>query len=246
MIIDFVPGNTLTPQVSRQPANIKLFASFLNNLHALEIDELAADGYFKRSKKWLEAAIRNKANFPSMMPDLIDKIKEIELVVSKNKIPRKLIHCDLISRNIIAFAGTFKLIDWPAAGYGNPYCDFIDFVDFHLFDESEIRLFLESYFVRELKQQEWDLFVIQRPIPSLVRVIGSFAFMPDIHSKEIYNDMLNDPKLMSFNKLINDFAENKLEASQSVISCVFLKEAQRQLTSKDFQESYRRLDQGPT
>lgn len=246
MIIDFVPGNTLTPKVAKKPEYIKLFAKFLSNLHALNIDKVTADGYFKRSKNWLLKAMKNQANFPSILPNLVDKINEIAAVVCSYKIPQKLIHGDLISRNIILNAGNFTLIDWPAAGFGNPYWDFIDYVDFQLFDDAEIRMFLESYFSRELKQQEWDLFVVQRPVPSLVRVIGSFAFMPDIQSKEIYNEMLNDPKLMSFNKLINDFADNKLKASQTEITCAFLKEAQRQLTSKEFQEAYSRLSHGPT
>jgi thiamine kinase-like enzyme len=147
----------------------------------------------------------------------------------------------LISRNIMFDGEKFRLVDWPASGYGNPYWDFIDFVDFQSFNKQEICLFLTEYHNREITQEEWDLFVVLRPIPSIVRVIGGFAFMPDVKSKMFYDQKRNEASLITFNQLINDFALDKMNVEHWQVTMAFLLEAERQLENEEFKSSLDRL-----
>lgn len=241
MVIEFLPGGTLVPKESKKPENIKRFASFLNELHHLKIEDLTADGYFKRGKEWLLKAKKNEPCFPTGMDKLIKAIDEIESIVMDYPFPKRLIHSDLISRNIMFDGKDFKLVDWPASGYGNPYWDIIDYVDFQSFDKQEILLFLTSYFDRELSQEDWDLFVVLRPIPSIVRVIGGFAFMPDVKRKEFYDRKRENQNLITFHQLINDFAQDRMDVEHWEVTMAFLIEAEEQIASKEFQAAFNNL-----
>lgn len=241
MVLEYLPVHTLLPAESKQPKNLELFARFLHELHHVEIERLSADGYFKRAKDWLFKAEKNRDNFPTGMDKLLEAVDEIEHVMSAHLIPERLIHSDLISRNIMFDGEQFKLVDWPASGYGNPYWDFIDFIDYQALNEQEARLFFAAYYGREITQTEWDIFVVLRPVPSIVRLIGGFAFMPDIRSKAFYDEKRQANRLPTFNQAINDFAFGQLNIEPWELTLLFLLEAERQLKSEEFKSSYARL-----
>lgn len=243
MIIGFVPGETLRPSQIDE-ALLKQFALFLRTLHQTEMEKpLKSDSYFKRGREWLEKAKERQAEYPKEAEALIKQFKQLSEQLEPLLENEQLIHNDLISRNILYDGHQFTLVDWPASGVGDKFWDFIDFADFQNLSDEQAKQFMRFYFEREIKQAEWDKFVALRPIPTIVRFIGGFAFMSPLKSKEDLELRLKNNVLISFSQLMNDFAEDTMDIDNWDLVLIFLKEAQRQVNQPVFTEAVKRLSQ---
>lgn len=237
MVIEFLPGRTIVPADIYKKGTLASFSVFLKDLHELQInEEVVADSYIQRGQEWLNKARTKNKTLPRVIEDAVTDFEIISKVIEKLPSNVGLIHNDLISRNIMILPNGFKLVDWPASGYGDIFWDFIDFADFLNLSKEQVKDFFSEYFQRPITQKEWDKFVIMRPIPSIVRAIGGFAFMPDLPTDEkFWSDKWQDREsLISFTTLINDFATDKMNVDNPELILVFLKEANRQISSEEF------------
>lgn len=241
MIIAFLPGRTLLPKDVQTAEGMAAFAQFLRQVHALSIEGYSAKSHFERADEWLQIAKEKGVDFPEQFKKAYQAMGVVKEVLDRIPVKPVLIHNDLIPLNIMMDGTSFKLVDWPAAGMGDPFWDLIDFTVFLGFDDTQTRTFLSAYLERAVTPEEWDRFVVMRPVPSVVRAVGGFAFLKEVYPAEFYDEKCASGELVSFAKMIDDFALGQLSLSLSELICLFLNDAQRQFQDSEYLKALERL-----
>ncbi len=82
------------------------------------------------------------------------------------------IHHDLNSFNILANQDEVKLIDWETVSVGDdPAVDLAIFSNFHIFDETLVLPFLQSYYGRKPTKEELAKFTVMRPMGYMLHAL---------------------------------------------------------------------------
>lgn len=241
MIIEFIPGRTILKKDLEHPEDIISFAQFLRKLHEIPMEKYEATSPLQRGDEWLSIAQKENKSFPSQFDTIAKKIDEVEEVLSNMPAQKVFIHNDLMPLNIMIDNSSYKLIDWPEAGSGHPFWDLTTFSDFNNLSDEEIKILLHEYLGRDATQKEMDLFTIMRPVSMFMRTIGGVAFDKEPRSTEFYDENLQESKLPSFRKMINDFSLGQLTLPLWQVMLICFKEAMRRVNEPKFDQALQRL-----
>jgi len=125
LVLDFVEGQTLSPQDVREPARLPRIAALLRRVHT-EVAEhlrgpvLAFDVFRVLLDYAAELRQRQSAHLPSL-PALLSHTTQLERELGRVDIVFS--HNDLLAANLIDDGARLWLIDWDYAGFNSPLFD---------------------------------------------------------------------------------------------------------------------------
>ena len=241
IIIEFIPGLTILKNDLEHSEDIISFAKFLRKVHEIPMEKYEATSPLKRGDEWLDIAKKENKSFPSRFDAISKKIDEVEEVLLHMPAKQVFIHNDLMPLNIMIDNSLYKLVDWPEAGRGDALWDLTTFSDFNNLSDEEIMILLRGYLGREITQKEMDLFTIMRPVSTFLRTIGGIAFDKEPRSTEFYDKNIQEGKLPSFRKMIDDFSLGQLTLPLWQVTLISFIESMRQINDPNFDQALQRL-----
>lgn len=144
MIMDFVPGSTVNPEIWNSQENLKTFLHLVKQLHQPNQDFSIGHTLIERTRIQLHTLQTSEIPYPKVAVN--NALKKLSLIeeIFKNE-PLVPCHNDLNSLNIITDGETFKIIDWADAGFGSFYQDLSGFLLVSGKNAEEQKAVLELY-----------------------------------------------------------------------------------------------------
>ena len=241
IIIEFLPGRTMLKNDLERSEDIIAFAQFLRKVHEIPMEKYEATSPLKRGDEWLLMAKERDKSLPSLFDAVSKKIEQVKKVLTHMPTKKVFIHNDLMPPNIMISGSSFKLIDWPEAGTGNPFWDLTAFCDWNNCTDAERKIFLEGYFGRVLTEKEQALFTIMRPVSTFIRAVGGFTFEQESYSTEFYDQHLRNG-LPHFTKMVEDFSLGQLVLPLWQVALICFAETVRMINDPSFGEALNRLN----
>lgn len=172
IILDYIPGQEAKAQDFQNPLLIDKMANTLRTLHQAKRPFPIAVSPFTRFNDFLQ---KNPCQ-----SNALKKIKlcmdEIEKTLRFYPVPPSPTHLDLhLSNIILKDKEEIYLIDWVNGGIADPFFDLATFSYFAELNETQIEIFLNSYFQRVPSEIEKARFNIIFPIRIMVIAASFFA-----------------------------------------------------------------------
>ncbi len=144
ILMDYIPGGTLSIEQARQPEFIVHFAHLLRKVHALPINPYWAPSFKSQMEEfyWLYSHTDSKR---SIWDDAIAIIREGALQLQNLNAPMVNTHGDLNPRNILVSDQGIYVIDWGDGMYTDPFHDLGFFSIMMDYNSTQEAFLLECY-----------------------------------------------------------------------------------------------------
>ncbi len=185
MIMDFVKGDTLSPELFSNEDKLCVFLQTMKRLHEPTRDFPTGLTVFERIRTQVEKIKQNEIPFPKEAVDnALKKLSHIEEMFKEEMLVP--CHNDLNSLNVIAEGAVFKFIDWTDAGMGYAYNDLGYFILVNNIEEKRHCEILNHYLGRLPSEQELLLLKLMKQV-SMFRIYTSIfsAFEPSMPDWEM-------------------------------------------------------------
>lgn len=157
MIIEFVKGDSLVPDIANTPGIIKSIATSLTKSHHASASFAHVSDMFKRiDAKYKKLQCSGKLK--DILENGLQQVKNIEARLKNLVIPSVPCHNDLHSGNIFVNGNRMILIDWGDAALSNPYYDIAAFFALNGVKTENEKLFFE-YYDAKLLTREWHAYI---------------------------------------------------------------------------------------
>ncbi len=235
MIMQFIPGRTVSEVDFTEPANIAAFAKFIKTMHSLEADFPSAVSPFRRFDDFYVKMMKSPAILPARFLEVKILMGELEELFQLWPVKNVPSHLDLHPLNIMLWENRFFLVDWVNGGMSDPYFDLATFCIFHGLNSTTEILFLSAYLGREPTKLEWHRFIVTQPIRLLV--IAAALFSSNSDNSISYEKLLQDKSLPSW----QDFTKKGAIWPHSHLGACMFKTALALIDQEQFQDSLHSL-----
>ncbi len=152
LVTRFLKAQPLPPVELKQPENIRKVAALLKTMHAMA-DIPGEFIVFRVVEDYEQVARRYQVVFPDNYDWLKARMYEAERILSKEALPLRPCHNDLLNENFLKDGDRIYLLDWEYAGMGDIYFDLANLSVNHEFSDTEDQWLLEAYFGRTTERQ---------------------------------------------------------------------------------------------
>ena len=161
ILMDYVPGGTLTIEYSKKPEIIANIASLMRKVHSLPKNPFNAPTFKEHMEKFYLEHSKGSNNL-EIWGAAISIIREGSLELGKLDSPSVNTHGDLSPRNILVASQTLYFIDWSEEMYTEPFHDLGYFSILMDYSSCEDELLLNSYLLRQATTNEKKRFLIAK------------------------------------------------------------------------------------
>jgi thiamine kinase-like enzyme len=151
LVVAFVEGQTLTPEMLRQPAMLPRLVELIRACHTRLPAHLRGPLLmfwpFHILRDYAATLGRGQSRWQQHLPRLLDAAAALERLISPVDIA--FCHNDLLAANLIDDGSRLWLIDWDYAGFNSPLFDLANLASNNGFDAGAERELLRLYFGRE-------------------------------------------------------------------------------------------------
>jgi thiamine kinase-like enzyme len=144
IITHFIEGRPLPIEELGKPENIAEVARILHKIHSLPPIK-GEFSVFLVVKEYTSLGLQYGVPFPDNFNWLIDRLVEIQKVLSVHPSELSVCHNDLLNENFL-FDGQIRILDWEYAGMGDRFFDLANFSVNHSFDDEQDQCLLYNYF----------------------------------------------------------------------------------------------------
>lgn len=148
LVMDFVDGETLTPEGLRKEGELGRIAPLIQRIHrdvARHLDGSAVMFCpFQVARRYITILARDSSGWAAEIPRLSKFNDELEEAVSP--VDRALCHNDLLAANVIDDGKRLWLLDWEYAGFNDPLFDLANLASNNEFDPAAEESLLSIYF----------------------------------------------------------------------------------------------------
>ncbi len=232
IIMEFIPGCTVTPAHFEDSDGLANFAHCLKKLHQSSERFPIAYSPFRRFHEFL--AKGTQQNLTSQLFEAKAAMEHLEALLQLYPLPNVPTHLDLNSLNIMLVNKQFFLVDWVNGGMSDPYFDLATFAVFQNLNEAQTIAFLQYYFGRSPNQVEWNRFVVTQPIRLFVIAAAFLALSEDVSPPEI----LELPSLADF---LRNYASGNTSLSHRQIGSIMLNAGINLINEQNFLKSFKDL-----
>ncbi|MBI9091222.1 MAG: phosphotransferase family protein [Desulfobacterium sp.] len=161
----FIDGKTLhVPDFSTDEADsyISMIAKKLHEVHNTKEEFKGKFDFFEEVHSYIKLIGKNKIENYDGHDKVMEKLADMEGILSKNPRPQSPTHNDPLPENWIVKDGEIFFIDWEYGGIGDPHMDLAAFsLEVGLTEEQE-QFFLNQYFGRDVTDKEYAFILIDR------------------------------------------------------------------------------------
>lgn len=154
MIIEYVNGSSLTPEIANKPQIIESISRSLSLLHNSCVTFAHASHIFTRIYSKY-----NKLSCSGQLKNILENssnhVQQIEKKLKDIIVPLVPCHNDLNPGNIFVDNNQVTLIDWGDAALANPYYDIAVFLVLNVVESENEKLFFQHYDTK-LLSSEWQ------------------------------------------------------------------------------------------
>jgi thiamine kinase-like enzyme len=184
IIMDFVHGQTLTPELLQDLSTLNAVVKKIKALHLSSGGFPKGETVFDKITKQLEKLKQSNIPYPTTKVEAsLEKLKEIASEFQNE--PLVPCHNDLNCLNVLKEENGFKFVDWTGAGYGYAFNDLGFFSLVNQIGEERHKDLLIAYLDREPTQRELHLLNTIKKV-SLLRIFAANfpAYEPAIDNLE--------------------------------------------------------------
>lgn len=161
ILMDYVPGGTLSIEYSKKPEIIANVACLMRKVHCLPKSPFNAPDFKEHMEKFYSEYSKGSKNL-EVWETAISIIREGSLELEKLESPSVNTHGDLNPRNILMASQTLYFIDWSEGMYTEPFHDLGYFSILMDYSSCEDELLLNSYLLRQATTNEKKRFLIAK------------------------------------------------------------------------------------
>lgn len=159
ILMDYLPGNTITPQEAKKIHHSKMIAKALHKVHTIENPYTRTQSIEKIEE--LYQKLHQQCIHQDLLNEAICLIRQAQKEVVDRK--RVNLHGDLNPRNIFITDAGVRFIDWSDTSKEDPFFDVSYFSLFSDYTPEQEEFFLTEYLEQELTAEEWhQFFIIKR------------------------------------------------------------------------------------
>ncbi len=147
ILMDYIPGGTLTIEYSKKPEVIANIAGLLRKVHELPKNPFNAPSFKEHMEKFY-IKYSQGSNNSEIWETAISIIRQGSAELQKLESPSVNTHGDLSPRNILVAFQTLYFIDWSEEMYTEPFLDLGYFSILMDYNPREENLLLENYLLR--------------------------------------------------------------------------------------------------
>jgi thiamine kinase-like enzyme len=150
LVTKFIEGRPIPAEELKQPENLALVASVLNEIHAMP----SIPGVFSPFlvvRNYTKIAQEHQVTFPEKFDWLISQMNDAEAAMQNTSRIQRPCHNDLLNGNFL-LANKLYVLDWEYAGMGDVFFDLANFSNNHELSEDEDHFLLDCYFGRVSSQ----------------------------------------------------------------------------------------------
>jgi thiamine kinase-like enzyme len=155
LVVDFVEGRTLTPEMLREEGMLARIAALIRDCHAKMPQHLRGPLLmfwpFHVLRDYAATLREGASRWTSELPRLMEIGTRLERLVSPVEIA--FCHNDLLAANLIDDGTRLWLIDWDYAGFNSPLFDLANLASNNGLDAAQESELLRLYFEREAEAE---------------------------------------------------------------------------------------------
>lgn len=173
ILMDYIPGGTLSHESSKDPKNIRAIGEAIARVHAIPKGKVETIDFENAMQKYYREIV-------DRAPEPEDLDKAIQIIHCATPQLKKLqgvqtnIHGDLNPRNIFVRDNKVYFIDWSETLWDDPFLDLAYYVVLTGYDEKEEILLLESYLGRPLKEVERERYRLAKKLTYARLCLGAY------------------------------------------------------------------------
>jgi thiamine kinase-like enzyme len=152
MVLEFIPGETMSPTSLRSPRMAARMAHSFHRLHAAP-RFLQDFDMFRLIERYLRIVEQHGVTIPAGYRDRLSTVAEIERAVGAFALPSAPCHNDLLSENFIDDGTALRIVDYELSGNNDPCFDLGNTAQEAEFDQDLRAALCESYFGRRDPRQ---------------------------------------------------------------------------------------------
>ncbi len=161
ILMDYIPGGTLTIEHSKKPEVIATIADLLRKVHASPKNPFNAPSFIEHMEKFYIQYSQGSKN-SEIWETAISIIRQGSAELQKLESPSVNTHGDLSPRNILVTLQTIYFIDWSEEMYTEPFLDLGYFSVLMDYSPHEENLLLKNYLLRNPTTIEKKRFCIAK------------------------------------------------------------------------------------
>lgn len=161
ILMDYVPGGTLTIESSKKPEIIGNVARLMRKVHSLPKNPFNVPGFKEHMEKFYLEHSKGSNNL-EIWEAAISIIRAGSLELEKLESPSVNTHGDLNPRNILVTPQRLYFIDWSEEMYTEPFHDLGYFSILMDYNSYEDDLLLNNYLLRQITINEKKRFLIAK------------------------------------------------------------------------------------
>lgn len=205
ILMDYIPGRTLTIEHSKRPETIAEVSNLMRKVHSLPKNPFNAPCF----KEYMEQ-FYNKYSKDSKKIDIwkaaISIIKEGALDLEKLGSPSVNTHGDLNPRNVLMASQRLYFIDWSEEMYTEPFHDLSYFSILMDYSSGDDELLLKSYLLREATTAEKKRFLVAKKMNFARLAMGGLYIWNKFSAETEKEDSAQELKEWSY--YVKCFASN--------------------------------------
>jgi len=245
IIMEFIPGRTVSPADFKEADKLKRFAEFLGHLHKSPQDFPLARSPFDRFDDFLKKGKQSGQAYPSRFEEAEIVMHKIQKVFNAHCLPLVPTHLDLHPLNIMMHEADFSLVDWVNGGKSYASFDLATFSVFHELDDDREQIFLTHYFGRSPTEFEWNCFIIAKPVRFFVIAAAFLTQTPEDVSPAFYDNVLMDDNIISLHDFVNKQIAGEMILPHWQIGLMMLKVAFELVDSSNFKNALSKINSMP-
>ena len=183
LVMDFVDGETLTPERLRNEGELGRIAPLIQRVHrdvARHLDGRAAMFQpFQVARRYMTILTRDGSGWAAEIPRLSEIKDQLEEAVSP--VDSALCHNDLLAANVIDDGKRLWLLDWEYAGLNDPLFDLANLASNNDFDPAAEEALLSGYFAAPPDRDMWNRFGAMKCASLMRETLWSMT--AEIHSE---------------------------------------------------------------
>ena len=161
ILMDYIPGGTLTIEQSKRPEVVAKVASLMRKVHGLPKNPFNAPSFKEHMEKFYAKYSQGSKNLDTW-DAAISIIRQGSLELNQLGSPSVNTHGDLSPRNILMSSQTLYFIDWSEEMYTEPFQDLGYFSILMDYNSRDDDLLLTSYLLRNPTINEKKRFLIAK------------------------------------------------------------------------------------
>jgi len=151
IVTRFINGKPIPPNIIKQPDYLSRVVKKIRLFHRRAPKLDGEFNVFRRVEMLTKVSKMNNGRFPFDWEWIMEKMIQVEAVLSKDPQPLMPCHDDLLNLNwleedVPGELGEIRLLDWEYAGMNDVVYDLANFSSHHGLNDEQIRLLLHEYF----------------------------------------------------------------------------------------------------